>query len=75
MIKRLGANLQDALIKIKGDLQSETKDTYSALEDKLNQAVVLITEDTNRFGQKWDQELQKFQIYVNKKVEDNESNQ
>lgn len=33
----------------------------------------LISEDTNQFGVKWDNELQRFQILMNKKIEDNES--
>lgn len=73
MIKKLGANLQEAIIKIKGDVQFEYKDLFQQLEQKINTAVQLISEDTNAFGVKWDNELQRFQILMNKKIEDNES--
>lgn len=73
MVRKLGNNLQEALTKIKDDLQYETKDLIAMLEDKLNSTLRIVTEDTNKFGLKWDKELQKFQVLMNKKVEDNES--
>lgn len=32
-----------------------------------------MAEDTNNFGKKWDNELQRFQLLMNKKIDDNES--
>ena len=57
MLKRLGTNLQDALVKIKTDMQFESNEIFSSLENKINSAVKIITEDTNNFGVKWDTEL------------------
>lgn len=39
MIKKLGSNLQEALVKIKGDVQFEYKDLFTQLEQKINTAV------------------------------------
>ena len=60
MLKRLGQNLQEALVKIKTDVTFESNEVYGSLENKINAAIKLITEDTNQFGIKWDNELQRF---------------
>lgn len=39
----------------------------------MNKNVKIITEDVNEFGSKWDNELQRFQVLMNKKIEENES--
>ena len=60
MIKRLGLNLQEALNKIKNETKYEYTDLYSKLEEKLNTNIKAISEDTNTFGLKWDNELVRF---------------
>ena len=73
MVKRLGLNLQDALNKIKNENQHEYTDLFQKLEQKLNTSIKAISEDTNTFGLKWDNELQRFQMLLKKKQEDDES--
>lgn len=46
---------------------------YTQLENKLNNAIAAVAEDTNNFGKKWDNELQRFQLLMNKKIDENES--
>ena len=73
MLKRLGVNIQDALLKIKDDQQFEYRDLVQKLENKFNKNILAVTEDVNAFGNKWDSELQRFQVLMNKKLDDNES--
>lgn len=73
MLKRLGINIQEALMKIRDEMQNEYRDLIAQLEDKMNKNVKIITEDVNEFGSKWDNELQRFQVLMNKKIEENES--
>ena len=73
MLKRLGVNIQDALLKIKDEVQFEYRDLIQVVEVKQNKNIKAVTEDVNEFGSKWDGELQRFQILMNKKLDDNES--
>jgi len=73
MLKRLGVNIQDALLKIKDDQQFEYRDLVQKVENKFNKNILAVTEDVNAFGNKWDGELQRFQVLMNKKLDDNES--
>lgn len=57
VLRKLGQNLQEAIVKIKSDLQYESKEMITQLEVKINNAIKIVTDDTNQFGQKWDTEL------------------
>lgn len=39
MLKRLGVNIQDALIKIRDDMQYEYRDLITQLETKTNKTI------------------------------------
>ena len=73
MLKRLGVNIQDALIKIRDDMQYEYRDLITQLETKTNKTIQIVTSDTNDFGVKWDQDFARFQLLMNKKLENNDS--
>ena len=60
MLKRLGVNIQDALIKIRDDMQYEYRDLITQLETKTNKTIQIVTSDTNDFGVKWDQDFARF---------------
>ena len=63
---------QNALIKIRDEMQFEYKQLIGSVEDKMNKNMKIISEDVNDFGEKWDKELQRFQVQINKKVDDND---
>lgn len=73
MVKRLGNNIQDALNKIKDDVEVDYRDMVRQIEEKNDRNIKLVVDDVNSFGNKWDSELQKFQVMINKQVEGQES--
>lgn len=73
IVKRLGMNIQAALAQIKEELQTEYKELAELMESRFNKNISAVTEDVNEFGNKWDSELQRFQILMNKKLDDHET--
>jgi hypothetical protein len=57
MLKRLGLNMQDFLMKNKEENQLEYRALIGQVEAGMNKNIQAITQDINDYGNKWDNEL------------------
>jgi DNA anti-recombination protein RmuC len=53
LIRRLGTNIQEALLKIKSDLKYETRDSVDGLEQRLNGRQTDLSEELAAVKDKW----------------------